>query len=345
MMQKVQTFRRFVVIAIACVAATTHADTLTVNEGDLIQNAIATALTGDTIRVAAGVFNEDLNFLGKAITVRGASPQTIIAGTGAGPVVTFASGESFASVLDSVTITGGDAPRGGGIFINGSSPTIIRTVITQNHASQQGSGIYIAGGSTARVYNNLITYNHNSGGDPHSMQIIASSPVIVNNTIARGDSNGLLIGGVSTPMLMNNIIALNGATINGFARGRGICDFSGDRAIITYNDFFNNRIAALLRNGRDWRQVRTLQRTLSDPNVTDNIDGPPAFQSQPPRDPSLADNADFLLSARGAKKATDSGNPDPACNDLDGTRNDLGFTGGPFAPGSALLPDAASCGG
>ncbi len=28
--------------------------------------------------------------------------------------------------------------------------------------------------------------------------------------------------------------------------------------------------------------------------------------------------------------AIDAGDPDPAYNDLDGTRNDMGYTGGPF---------------
>jgi len=68
-------------------------------------------------------------------------------GTGGGPVVTFASGETPASVLDSLTITGGRADAGGGVLILGSSPTVVRTVITQNRAGLRGSGIYVEAGA------------------------------------------------------------------------------------------------------------------------------------------------------------------------------------------------------
>lgn len=335
--------RLFAVIATWSIVTPAQADIISVNPGASIQAAINSALDGDVIEVSAGEFNENINFLGKAITVVGVGSTTVLRGTGAGPVVTFASGESDDSILDSVTVTGGQAQRGGGIFISAASPTIIRTVITKNRASQQGSGVHIENSSTARLYNNLVIYNFTSGGDPHSLQIVSASPIVVNNTIARGDSNGILISGVSTPLIMNNIIALNGSTTNG-VRGRGICDFSGDRALIAYNDFFNNRIAALLRGGRDWRLVRKLQRVEPDPQVIHNIDGPPAFVGRPPRDPELADESHFFLSSRGRKRATDSGNPDPACNDLDGTRNDMGYTGGSFAPGSLSLPTVGSCG-
>jgi nitrous oxidase accessory protein NosD len=336
-------YRLFAVVAAWCVVTPTWADTISVSPGASIQAAINGALDGDTVEVAAGEFNENINFLGKAITVVGVGPATVIRGADAGPVVTFANGESGDSILDSVTVTGGQAQRGGGIFISAASPTILRVVITQNRASQQGSGVYIESSSTARLYNNLLIYNVASGGDPHSLQIVNASPLIVNNTIARGDSNGLLISGVSFPLIMNNIIALNGSAVGG-VRGRGICDFSGDRALIAYNDFFNNKIAALLRGGRDWRLVQKLQRVENDPQVINNIDGPPAFRGRPPRDPDLADESNFFLSSRGRKRATDSGNPDPACNDLDGTRNDMGFTGGPFAAGSLLTPTGDVCG-
>jgi hypothetical protein len=131
---------------------------------------------------------------------------------------------------------------------------------------------------------------------------------------------------------MNNVIALNGAVVNGSRRGRGICDFSGGNAVIRYNVFFRNRVAALLTDGTDFKRIRVAQRVIAPPRLDANLDGSPRFQRRPPADPARAlIPDDFLLRAGGTPRAVDGGNPDPLYADLDGTRNDVGFTGGPFA--------------
>ena len=83
-----------------------------------IQLAINAAQNSDTVLLATGTYNESIDFSGKDITVRGAqgAGQTVIAGSAGLPVVTIASGESSASVLEDVTIRGGS----GGVFIQDS---------------------------------------------------------------------------------------------------------------------------------------------------------------------------------------------------------------------------------
>ncbi len=80
-----------------------------------IQSAINAAVDGNTVLVFAGTYTENINFNGKAITVKGAkgAGQTIINGGGNGSVVTFTSGEGANSILDGFTITGGSAWDGG----------------------------------------------------------------------------------------------------------------------------------------------------------------------------------------------------------------------------------------
>ena len=312
----------------ALVASTPiHAASITVEAGASIQAALDAAAPGDTVAVMAGTFAEDLDFRGKAVAVVGRGPASVLLGTGLGPVVRFASNEGAESVLDSFTITGGAAPAGGGILIENASPTILRNVVTGNRASGQGSGVAVRGtGATPPsplIANNLLSYNTNLDGigDPHSIQVVNATPVIVNSTIVEGDSNGILLsGGASAAtVIMNNVIALNGTAREG--RGRGICDFSGG-AVIQWNVFHRNTVAALLtRTGRNYRRVRAAEREIGDPNLAFNSDRSPRFQD--------ARRGDFRLRAK--SPARNGGNPDPAFANRDGSRNTVGHTGGPLA--------------
>ncbi len=320
----------FLLLILSSVA---HAATIPVAPGASIQAAIVAAQDGDVVEVAAGTFAEDLDFLGKAITVRGQGPATVVRGTGAGPVVRFTTGEGDGSVLDALTITGGIAEQGGGILVIDASPTIVRTIVAENAARRQGSGIHLER-SAALVANNLFVGNHAvdpNAGDPHTVQMTDAPVRLVNNTIAYGDSNGLLIrGGGEAVVVRNNVFAANGSRVAGEVRGRGICDFSRG-AVIQYNLFHRNRRAALLSGtGDDYRRVREAERAIGDPRLAFNVDGAPRFM-QPRR-------GQFDLSVR--SRGRDAGDPSPAAADRDGSRNDVGATGGPLAPGWRLVVPA-----
>ena len=132
-----------------------------------IQAAIDDACDGDTVIIAPGVYtgdgNRDIEFRGKAITVRSVDPNdwTIVENT----VIDcegdpcephrgfrFGDGEEPNSVLEGVTITNGygpeeemffswldKGPTGGGIFCDGTRPTIRRCIITACKAQLWGS--------------------------------------------------------------------------------------------------------------------------------------------------------------------------------------------------------------
>src|SRR5438445_404489 len=132
-----------------------------------IQAAINAASNGDTVLVSPGIYVENINFNGKAITVTssGGPSVTIIDGGQNGSVVTFDSGETTSSGLNGVTIRNGyasyngsyDSGRGGGIQIINSSPTVTGNVISNNSALC-GMGIYVDGGSSV-IKNNTISNN------------------------------------------------------------------------------------------------------------------------------------------------------------------------------------------
>ncbi len=248
-------------------------------------------------------------------------------------------------MLDSVWVTGGAAMRGGGIRIEGASPTIVRSYVVGNRASEAGSGISVVGPGEPRLYNNVLGWNRRDGsGDPHSLEVRDAAPVIVNNTILRGDSNGVILRGASPARLRGNVIARNGSRVAGQLRGRGICDFSGETAEIRFNVFHRNRIAALLRDGRDWRRVEGFQRARPEVAlVEENVDGAPGFRRAPPQGPRGVE-PELLALSRRLGAARDAADPDPTCADLDGSRGDAGHGGGPFAAPSRALPELGACG-
>jgi len=130
-----------------------------------IQAGINSANNGDTVVVSPGTYFENINFLGKAITVKSSngSSVTIIDGQRLGSVVTFNSNEASTSVLTGFTIQNGDANNspageGGGIAVEGASPTIKSNVIQGNWGSNGGGGIGL-GFASPLIQGNIIR-NH-----------------------------------------------------------------------------------------------------------------------------------------------------------------------------------------
>jgi hypothetical protein len=169
-----------------------------------IQAGINAASNGDTVLVAPGMYNEDINFFGKAITVAssGGSAVTTISGTSNGPVVQFISGEGSGSVLRGFTVQNGKANTspsfyGGGVLIQSASPTVVRNVITANQAAAGGNGIAVLGGSP-QILNNRITHNIQDPG----------------TTLGYG-GGGILVIGTSSPTITGNTISNNSTTANG----------------------------------------------------------------------------------------------------------------------------------
>ncbi len=133
-----------------------------------VQAAINACVNGDTVLIAPGTYSGGINFLGRAITVKGSqpAPATVLLGTAGGRVVTFSTAESAASILRDVKVTGGN----GGILIQNASPTITNCIIQSNASTTDGGGVVIhasgAGSFTPTISNCVIGGNSalNSGG-------------------------------------------------------------------------------------------------------------------------------------------------------------------------------------
>jgi hypothetical protein len=203
-----------------------------------IQAAINAAVAGDTILVAAGTYKENIDFKGKAITVKSVNgaATTIIDGSKLDYVVKFVTNEGATSILDGFTVTNGYP---GGINIGGSSPTVQNSTITANTGCT-GVGINISF-SAPLIQNNIISNNVQAGcsGGPGGagMEVIGASAgaQIIGNTITGNNSgNGVNGGGIGlwTPgpvLIQGNFISGNTAS-NGAGIG-GANDTSGVRII------------------------------------------------------------------------------------------------------------------
>ena len=138
-----------------------------------IQWCIDHASDGDTILVYPGTYYEHLDFLGKAIVVKGVAgaAETVVDAGGRGSVVTFLSGEDTTSVLEGLTLRNGGGTllppyRGGGIYANEASLKVTDCIIKDNSVGSinqggLGGGFRISYGSL--IMRNCIVRNNESG--------------------------------------------------------------------------------------------------------------------------------------------------------------------------------------
>ena len=228
-----------------------------------IQAAIADATEPNVVIVAPGTYYENIDFLGKAITVRSTDPNdpntvavTVIDGALADPnnsVVTFGSGEGNDSVLEGFTITGGTGTWlkirwwrpteeesvqfwnlcGGAVLChNGSSPTIRANVIRDNLAGE-GAGIYAYNHSHPAILDNRITDNtavREHGFDPPDDQYELHE---------HGDGGAIVCFQYSQPTIAGNEIDTNQADFY----GGGLHLRQGSDATLTGNWIHHNQSA------------------------------------------------------------------------------------------------------
>ena len=210
-----------------------------------IQGAVNAALSGDTINVDAGTYNENVK-IDKSLTVKGAgSSKTIVDGNNAGSVFTVGKINPNAVVsLSGMTIKGGSGTAesrdgktylvGGGIYNKGkltlTSCAISKNTVGSSTSDGYGGGIYNGGYYSGNTWIpailNMISCTisgnaaHYSGGiDNDGKATIRSSKISGNiassNTEVAGGISG---GGITNWNIMNimdSTISSNTAALNG----------------------------------------------------------------------------------------------------------------------------------
>ena len=213
-----------------------------------IKDGIDVAVDSDTVLVQPGTFYENINYNGKNITIASLFlttqdttyiTQTVIDGNQNGAVVTFENGEiSDARLVGFVIINGNGKSfsfydpeyniywteyRGGGIYIDESSPSLISLNITSNWANS-GGGLYSKNSQyslTNSIINNNVaetqsTWYFDYGGFGGGIKNISSNCSYTNvqifNNLCNYYGGGMNIGN-SNPQF-NNVIIYNNTSSN-----------------------------------------------------------------------------------------------------------------------------------
>jgi len=186
-----------------------------------IQAAIDAASNGDTITVAQGTYQENLDFNGKAITLvsTNGAASTIIDGGSTNYVIYFHTGETTATVVSGFTLVNGSGNFVNSIYAIGASPTLTDNIFQGG----PGAGVSIDGFSSSMVLKrNLFTGWTCAGGDGIGVVsfVNTSSPSIKDNVFANNQCPALDIGLPvgNAPDVANNTFVNNDVGIQYDAR-------------------------------------------------------------------------------------------------------------------------------
>jgi hypothetical protein len=208
-----------------------------------IQAAIWAAAGGDEVVLETGTYtgagNRDIDFLGKAITVRGIDPfdisvvgATIIDCNGSEANLhrgfKFHSAEGPGSCVSGVTVVNGYGPidilgtgvfsAGGAIYFHKSSPTIENCILAENSASF-GGAVGGSNNSNPTLLNCALVDNssHNRGG---AIYAVRSCKLVVSQCTIAGNSASIQAGGMYTEsncqvQVANSVFSRNSARFRG----------------------------------------------------------------------------------------------------------------------------------
>ncbi len=295
-------------------------DNLIVAPGESIQAAINAASVGDTVHVDPGTYHENIHLRSGIDVIGAGQTQTILQGLGTSNVVTAVSITD--ARMEGFKILGSGPGTGhAGVHIIGGNVEFSRNWIYGNN-----NGVYIEGGSSALVHNNVVEANGNAADAFLNYGIItlSSTPLIANNVVFKTHGAGMYFAwaGSTGAQAINNTVVnndadgiwcYNGANVtiknNILARNNtGITASYGAAPLISFNDVWGNT----------WQNYNAQNGGVAAPGPGD-ISADPDFNA--------SSNPRFTLSF--VSPCLNAGDPNPLYNDIDGTRNDQGAYGGP----------------
>lgn len=242
---------------------------------------------------------------------------TTLDGQQQGSVVTARGGYGAVGAIDGFTITNGSGTRsnpnrfGGGVLLEGSSPTIANNTITGNSADY-GGGLHLSLSFPA-IVNNMISGNNAWHGGGLSLDSY-SFPTIANNTIignsAASDGGGLYLRD-SSPTVANNTVTGNSAAFGG-----GLYLYRDSSPTIANTIVAFNSSGMYLQLDNDHGAQATLRYNCVSGNTAYNYDG---LIDPTGTDGNISADPMFVRNPSGGG---DGWGDDPATPDVDEGAND-----------------------
>ncbi|RLI03655.1 hypothetical protein DRO38_02470, partial [Candidatus Bathyarchaeota archaeon] len=290
-----------------------------------IQQGINAAAAGDTVRVAEGLYEENIRLkAGVAVIGAGAKLCEIIS-KDAQPVVTCADSSLIKGFTLHQTL---DNPYGAAVYIPNVSAIVSENIIISLGGDYLGPGIWCTAGHTT-ISSSVISKNIIMDADCgiiYNGNYSEGSSVMISNNLIYKVKHGINVERGDTIRIINNTIHSDRGRY-----GKGI--FGHDNKVI---DIIGNIIVNQRSEGgvgiSFWGEIFTGVYNVSYNDVwvtgeafigfqpgEGNINVDPLFRN--------VDRGDFRLTDDSPCK--DAGPPNSLYNDLDGSRNDMGAYGGP----------------
>jgi hypothetical protein len=289
--------------SLLCVTAA-QAKTLTVpNQYTTIQAAISAAAAGDTVLVGPGFYsgsgNTGLDTQGKAVTIMSAigPGATFLDGGATAQLFNIHSGETTKTVISGFTIQNGSASYGGGISVQGSSPTITNCIFKNNIGGQDGGGLYELNASS--VISNCVFDNNMATSYGGGVYLGGGASKVSNCTFNSNLSSTTGGGGIS--LQADKSLVSNCTFDNNMAYYAGGIDAESSSATLS-NCSVNNNSATLYGGGAFAYGINAVKLTQCDfTNNTATSGGAMFIESA---NPSLTDCTFTSNSATGAYNST-----------------------------------------
>lgn len=195
--------------AIASITAKATTGTGCFNSGDEFGSndtiVFGNTLTAATITLTLGQLS--VSGLAAPLTIQG-SGQTI----DANHLSRVLYAKAATLTVSSLTLTGGSATVGGGIYANNSTVTLTYSAVSGNSASLRGGGVDANNGSTVTLTNSTFSGNSSTTGNGGGVSALTSSTMKLTNSTVSGNSAFASGGGVH---VVDSTVTLTDSTVSG----------------------------------------------------------------------------------------------------------------------------------